>query len=125
MLFRSARQVGLYRAAVIRRLRESARPSFPPSRRDLTLVLPAQPSAPSPGQDDPENAQTVALPVAWTSQGQGSRSQPTGKRTASAVQRVAVCLHKKHAVVAVIVVVGDHPRVVTDDELGSVLWLEA
>jgi hypothetical protein len=33
-----ARQVGLYRAAVIRRLRESARPSFPPSRRDAILL---------------------------------------------------------------------------------------
>ncbi|HEX2096773.1 MAG TPA: hypothetical protein VHF50_05330, partial [Solirubrobacterales bacterium] len=33
-----ARQVGLYRAAVIRRLRESARPSFPPSRRDAVLL---------------------------------------------------------------------------------------
>lgn len=33
-----ARQVGLYRAAVIRRLRESARPSFPPGRRDAVLL---------------------------------------------------------------------------------------
>src|SRR3954453_7183433 len=33
-----ARQVGLYRAAVIRRLRESARPSFPPSRRDAVIL---------------------------------------------------------------------------------------
>jgi len=30
--------VGLYRAAVIRRLRESARPSFPPSRRDAVIL---------------------------------------------------------------------------------------
>ena len=30
-----ARQVDLFRAAVIRRLREGSRPSFPPSRRDL------------------------------------------------------------------------------------------
>lgn len=33
-----ARQVGLYRAAVIRRLRESGRPSFPPSRRDAVIL---------------------------------------------------------------------------------------
>ena len=33
-----SRQVGLYRAAVIRRLRESARPSFPPSRRDAAIL---------------------------------------------------------------------------------------
>jgi hypothetical protein len=33
-----ARQVGFYRAAVIRRLRESARPSFPPSRRDAVIL---------------------------------------------------------------------------------------
>lgn len=33
-----ARQVGLYRAAVIRRLRESSRPSFPPSPRDAVLL---------------------------------------------------------------------------------------
>jgi hypothetical protein len=33
-----ARQVGLYRAAVIRRLRESGRTSFPPSRRDAVLL---------------------------------------------------------------------------------------
>jgi hypothetical protein len=33
-----ARQVGLYRAAVIRRLRESSRPSFPPSRRDAVIL---------------------------------------------------------------------------------------
>ncbi len=30
--------MGLYRAAVIRRLRESARPSFPPSRRDAVIL---------------------------------------------------------------------------------------
>jgi hypothetical protein len=30
--------VGLYRAAVISRLRESARPSFPPSRRDAVIL---------------------------------------------------------------------------------------
>ena len=33
-----SRQVGLYRAAVIRRLRESTRTSFPPSRRDAVLL---------------------------------------------------------------------------------------
>ncbi len=33
-----ARQVGLYRAAVIRRLREGSRPSFPPSRRDAVIL---------------------------------------------------------------------------------------
>jgi hypothetical protein len=33
-----ARQAGLYRAAVIRRLREGARPSFPPSRRDAVIL---------------------------------------------------------------------------------------
>jgi hypothetical protein len=33
-----ARQVGLYRAAVIRRLRESSRPAFPPSPRDAVLL---------------------------------------------------------------------------------------
>jgi hypothetical protein len=33
-----ARQCGLYRAAVIRRLREGARPSFPPSRRDAVIL---------------------------------------------------------------------------------------
>jgi hypothetical protein len=33
-----SRQVGLYRAAVIRRLRESSRPSFPPSRRDAVIL---------------------------------------------------------------------------------------
>ena len=33
-----SRQVGLYRGAVIRRLRESARPSFPPSRRDAVIL---------------------------------------------------------------------------------------
>ncbi len=33
-----SRQVGFYRAAVIRRLRESARPSFPPSRRDAVIL---------------------------------------------------------------------------------------
>jgi hypothetical protein len=33
-----ARQTGLYRAAVIRRLREGARPSFPPSRRDAVIL---------------------------------------------------------------------------------------
>jgi hypothetical protein len=33
-----SRQVGLYRAAVIRRLRESSRPAFPPSRRDAVLL---------------------------------------------------------------------------------------
>ncbi len=33
-----ARQVGLYRAAAIRRLRESSRPAFPPSRRDAVIL---------------------------------------------------------------------------------------
>jgi len=33
-----ARQVGLYRAAVIRRLREGVRPSFPPGRRDAVIL---------------------------------------------------------------------------------------
>ncbi|MEK6277528.1 MAG: hypothetical protein AABM29_05905 [Actinomycetota bacterium] len=33
-----ARQVGLYRAAVIHRLREGSRPSFPPSRRDAVIL---------------------------------------------------------------------------------------
>ena len=33
-----SRQVGLYRAAVIRRLREGSRPSFPPSRRDAVIL---------------------------------------------------------------------------------------
>jgi len=33
-----ARQVDLYRAAVIRRLREGSRPKFPPSRRDAILL---------------------------------------------------------------------------------------
>jgi hypothetical protein len=33
-----SRQVGLYRAAVIRRLHERARPSFPPSRRDAVIL---------------------------------------------------------------------------------------
>jgi hypothetical protein len=33
-----ARQVGLYRAAVIRRLHESGRVSFPPSRRDAVIL---------------------------------------------------------------------------------------
>lgn len=33
-----SRQVGLYRAAVIRRLREGPRPSFPPSRRDAVIL---------------------------------------------------------------------------------------
>jgi len=33
-----ARQTGLYRAAVNRRLREGSRPSFPPSRRDAVLL---------------------------------------------------------------------------------------
>jgi len=33
-----ARQVGLYRAAVIRRLRESSGPTFPPSRRDAVIL---------------------------------------------------------------------------------------
>src|SRR5262249_32819756 len=33
-----ARQVGLYRAAGIRRPRERARPSFPPSRRDAVIL---------------------------------------------------------------------------------------
>jgi hypothetical protein len=33
-----ARQVGLYRPAVIRRLREGARPSFPPGRRDAVIL---------------------------------------------------------------------------------------
>ena len=33
-----ARQAGLYRAAVIRRLREGSRPSFPPSRRDAVIL---------------------------------------------------------------------------------------
>jgi hypothetical protein len=33
-----ARQVGLYRAAQIRRLRESKSPSFPPSRRDAVIL---------------------------------------------------------------------------------------
>jgi hypothetical protein len=33
-----ARQSGLYRAAVIRRLREGVRPSFPPSRRDAVIL---------------------------------------------------------------------------------------
>jgi hypothetical protein len=33
-----ARQVGLYRPAVLRRLREGARPSFPPSRRDAVIL---------------------------------------------------------------------------------------
>lgn len=33
-----ARQVGLYRAAVIRRLRESGRTAFPPSRRDAVIL---------------------------------------------------------------------------------------
>ena len=33
-----ARHVGIYRAAVIRRLRESSRPSFPPSPRDAVLL---------------------------------------------------------------------------------------
>jgi hypothetical protein len=33
-----ARQVDLYRAAVIRRLREGSRPSFPPGRRDAILL---------------------------------------------------------------------------------------
>jgi len=33
-----SRQVGLYRAAVIRRLRESSSPSFPPSPRDAVIL---------------------------------------------------------------------------------------
>jgi len=33
-----SRQVGLYRAAVIRRLRETTGPSFPPSRRDAAIL---------------------------------------------------------------------------------------
>ncbi len=33
-----SRQVGLYRAAVIRRLREGSRPSFPPSPRDAVIL---------------------------------------------------------------------------------------
>ena len=33
-----SRQVGLYRAAVIRRLREGSRPAFPPSRRDAVIL---------------------------------------------------------------------------------------
>ncbi|MBK8294861.1 MAG: hypothetical protein IPK93_08900 [Solirubrobacterales bacterium] len=33
-----SRQVDLYRAAVIRRLREGSRPAFPPSRRDAILL---------------------------------------------------------------------------------------
>ncbi|MFN8159490.1 MAG: hypothetical protein U0R52_00380 [Solirubrobacterales bacterium] len=33
-----ARQVGLYRAAVIRRLREGSRPSFPPGQRDAVIL---------------------------------------------------------------------------------------
>src|SRR3954468_14003519 len=33
-----ARQASLYRAAVIRRLREGSRPSFPPSRRDAVIL---------------------------------------------------------------------------------------
>jgi hypothetical protein len=33
-----SRQVGLYRAAVLRHLREGARPSFPPSPRDAVLL---------------------------------------------------------------------------------------
>jgi hypothetical protein len=33
-----SRQVGFYRPAVIRRLRESAGPSFPPSRRDAVIL---------------------------------------------------------------------------------------
>ena len=33
-----ARQVGLYRAAVIRHLRESSSPAFPPSRRDAVIL---------------------------------------------------------------------------------------
>jgi hypothetical protein len=33
-----ARQAGLYRAAVISRLREGSRPSFPPSRRDAVIL---------------------------------------------------------------------------------------
>jgi hypothetical protein len=33
-----SRQTGLYRAAVIRRLREGSRPSFPPSRRDAVIL---------------------------------------------------------------------------------------
>jgi hypothetical protein len=33
-----SRQVDLYRAAVIRRLREGSRPSFPPGRRDAILL---------------------------------------------------------------------------------------
>ena len=33
-----SRQVSLYRAAVIHRLREGARPSFPPSRRDAVIL---------------------------------------------------------------------------------------
>ena len=33
-----ARQVDFYRAAVIRRLREGSRPSFPPSRRDAIIL---------------------------------------------------------------------------------------
>jgi hypothetical protein len=33
-----SRQVGLYRAAVIRRLRESSRAAFPPSRRDAVIL---------------------------------------------------------------------------------------
>jgi hypothetical protein len=33
-----SRQVGLYRAAVIRRLREGARPSFPPGHRDAVIL---------------------------------------------------------------------------------------
>jgi hypothetical protein len=33
-----SRQVGLYRAAVIRRLRESGRTTFPPSRRDAVIL---------------------------------------------------------------------------------------
>ncbi|HZO06796.1 MAG TPA: hypothetical protein VFB52_10445, partial [Solirubrobacterales bacterium] len=33
-----ARQVGLYRAAVLRRLREGSRPAFPPSPRDAVIL---------------------------------------------------------------------------------------
>lgn len=33
-----ARQTGLYRAAVIRRMREGSKPSFPPTRRDAIIL---------------------------------------------------------------------------------------
>lgn len=61
------------------------------------------------GKDDSEDTQAAALPADGSNPLDGSPSLPLRKSSGSALDRVAVRLHQKHAVVAVVIVVGDDP----------------